>query len=147
MDSGTQRALRKEERRIVRFLNLTVCIVALLTSGMSCRNNSANRNIFNVELAAATTADAFMTGYGVYWKKATNDPAAFSTDMGYLIQQRNQLSQLSAKVGATIETVENLRAAGAVTNTALTNIFSTAIKSMDNVTTALVTSITNQLSQ
>jgi len=124
------------------YLGLLACIVALSTG---CKN-TASRNVFNVEFAAASTADAFMKGYAVYWKAATNCPPCYNVDMGYLMIQRAQLGSLAKKVGASVEVVENLRVAN-TTNNEIAPVLETAILSLDNITTKLVTSVTNTIGQ
>lgn len=111
-----------------------------------CGCASANRNVFNVEFAAASTAEAFMKGYARYWKEATNNPAAYNTDLNNLTIQRAQISQYSVKVGASVEIVDNIRES-ASTNKLLLPTLQTAINSLDSVTTLLVNSTTNILGQ
>lgn len=85
----------------------TTALLAL-TLGL-CACSSLSNSVFRTELAAASSADAALRGYAVYWKTATNNPPAYNRTLDGLLAERALIEGLSKKVGASIEISESLR--------------------------------------
>ncbi len=106
-------------------LMLALALPALLFTGCAGVNN----NTFAGERAAAATADASMRAYAVYWTKAEANPVAYHRTLAGLDSERATLEAASIKVGASIELVENLRAAYA-TNSAVQPQLNAAVSAL-----------------
>jgi hypothetical protein len=86
-------------------LAVTLVISLLLLSGCASLDN----NVYKAETAAAAVALASRNSYVVYWKSATNEPAAYGTTIEKLWTHRRQVEALSIQIGTSIELVDNLR--------------------------------------
>lgn len=84
-------------------------LCGVLSLGLVGCAGSYDRQVFRLETAALGTADGAMRGYAVYYKSATNNPAAFHRTLADLNTERDRLCALSIQVGASGELVEQLR--------------------------------------
>jgi hypothetical protein len=112
--------------------------LAVALVGFSCVGCSGlNRQAFNAENAAAVTADAGMRSYAVYWEKAWQDTNAFHTTHEKLLSQRQDLENISVKIGGGIALVESLRTSYA-TNAAVESQLRAAVASLADNTGQIV---------
>ncbi len=84
-------------------------LIGLMSFGLVGCAGSYDRKVFRIESAALGTADGAMRGYALYYKAATNNPAAFNRTLEDLEAEREKIKALSVKIGAAGEMVETLR--------------------------------------
>lgn len=86
-------------------------LFGLLSFGLvgCARSGGFDRQVFRIESAALGAADGAVKGYALYYKAATNNPAAFNRTIESLTLEREQVKALSVQVGASGELVETLR--------------------------------------
>jgi hypothetical protein len=109
--------------------------ICLFVSGCA---GSYDRQVFKIEAAAVGTADGAMKGYALYYKAATNNPAAFNRTLESLTLEREQAKALAVQVGAAGEMVETLRlsyATNSAVEPALKASVATLIANMENIVT------------
>lgn len=126
-------------------LGVWILFVLLAIGLTGCFSGCANadRNIYRVEVGAGATASAAHKGYAVYWKAATNNPAAYNTTLPALLSQRASVDANTILVGASLEQVDNLRLAVRTNDTvgpALNAALLTLANNASNIT-AIVTNI------
>lgn len=115
------------------------CGLALFLSGCA---GSLDRQVFKIEGAALGTADGAMKGYALYYKAATNNPAAFNRTRESLALEIEQVKALSQQVGAAGEMVQTLRLSYK-TNAAVEPALQASLLTLQNNMAGIVTFVTN----
>jgi hypothetical protein len=123
---------------------LLVCLsAASLFFATGCAS-SPSRVAFNAELAAASTSDAALRSYAVYWEKAYASPATFHRTADGLVTERQQVENISVKIGSSIALVETLRESYQ-TNSAIEPQLNAAVAALTQNTAQIVPFITSFL--
>ena len=119
-------------------LPLSLAMLACLAvAAVGCASFSSR--VFQLERAAASTADASMKSYAVYWQSAKKDPAAFHRTAEGLDSERKEVEALSVKIGTSIELTESLRKSYA-TNAAVRPALEAAMRTVgENLSNTIAT--------
>jgi hypothetical protein len=104
--------------------------------------SSPSRVAYNAELAAASTSDAAMRSYAVYWEKAYASPATFHRTVDGLVTERQQVENISVKIGSGVALVETLRESYQ-TNSAVEPQLNAAVAALTQNTAQIVPFITS----